>query len=235
MPLDLNDLGEIVGTHGFERLVGEVENQFFDAKGQAYQFDIGMDAKREFAKDVAAFANANGGYIFIGFATRPAVLRAGEEIVEARPLDQTLFDSDRYHKLLEEWLFPQPEAITIDWVQLGSDKAKGIGVIFIPPQNDLSKPFLITRAIGDKKSTELLVGYVERRLDRTEVRTIVEIHQALRTGLHLGRELLGRITNIEVQLDRYFGEKTETKSAEKRQQILNQRIGRLLEEDSTGD
>jgi hypothetical protein len=235
MPLDLDNLKEVVGTRGFERLVGEVENQFFDAKSQPYQFDSGMDAKREFAKDVAAFANATGGYILIGFATKRAVVRAGEEIVEPRPIDQTLFDSDRYRKVLEEWLFPQPEAIGINWVQFGGDKAKGIGVIFVPPQSDLSKPFLITRAMGDKKSTELLIGYVERRLDRTEIRTLAEIHHALRIGLNLGRELLGRMGNIEARLDRHFGEKNETETAEKKQQLLSKRIGRLLEEDKTGD
>jgi hypothetical protein len=235
MTLDLKNLKEIIETHGFERLLGEVENQFFDAKGQPYKFDVGIDAKREFAKDVAAFANANGGYIFVGFATGRAAVRAGDEITEPRPLDHAHFDSDRYHKVLEEWVFPQPAGVDIDWVQFGADKAKGIGVIFVPPQNEESKPFLITRAIGDKKSTELLIGYVERRLDRTEVRTVVEIHHALRNGLNLGRELLGRIANIELLLERNFSEKKETETAEKKAQVLNQRIARLLEEDTAGD
>ena len=61
--LTLGDITSIVDNRQLDRLIGEVEGQFFDAKGQPYQFDSGMDARREFAKDGAAFANAGGGYI----------------------------------------------------------------------------------------------------------------------------------------------------------------------------
>ena len=63
-----------------------------------------MDAKRELAKDVAAFANASGGYIFIGFATKFAAVRAGEEVLEVRPIDHGLFDADQHRKILTQWL-----------------------------------------------------------------------------------------------------------------------------------
>lgn len=232
MALDLNNLAEIIANRDFNRLVGEVEGQFFDAKGQPYRFDIGMDAKREFAKDVAAFANARGGYILIGIATTPAALRAGEEVSEVRPVDRTAFDADRHRKLLEEWLYPHPKGIDIDWVQFGKDNGKGIGLIFVPPQNEVSKPFLIRRTIGDRKSTEVLIGYAERRVDRTDVKNIVEIHQALRTGLNLERELLGKIANIEFLMERYFSVKVEVETNEKREQVFKERIARLIEEDN---
>src|SRR6185503_5340986 len=152
MTLDLTDLAKIVADRDFSRLVGEIEGQFFDAKAQPYQFDVGNDPKREFAKDVSAFANANGGYIFVGVATKAAVLQAGEAVSELRPVDRAIFDPDRHLKLLEEWLYPQPKEVEIDWHDLG--QGKGIGVIFVPTQNERSKPFLITRTIGDKKTTE---------------------------------------------------------------------------------
>jgi hypothetical protein len=231
MPLALADLAQIVANRDFHRLLGEIEGQFFDAKRQPYQFDAGMDAKREFAKDVAAFANAGGGYILVGVATEPATLRIGDEVSELRPIERMLFDSDRHRKLLEDWLYPQPKDVTVDWVQYGKDTSKGIGFIFVPPQSERSKPFLITRTLGDKKSTEVLIGYAERRVDRTEVRNIVEIHQALRTGLNLERELLGKIGNIELKMERYFSAKIEVETMEERDQVLKQRIGRLIEED----
>jgi hypothetical protein len=230
MPLDLTGLANIVVERDFARLIGEIEGQFFDAKGQPYQFDAGNDAKREFAKDVSAFANANGGYILVGIATKPAVLQAGEEVSELRPILQAHFDPDRHRKLLQEWLYPQPREIEIDWISLGEEK--GIGVIFVPPQKERSKPFLISRTIGDKKTTEVMIGYAERRVDATEVRRIQELHLALRTGLNLERELLGRIENIEVQINRFFTIKTQAETDEKREQRLNARITRLLEEDN---
>jgi hypothetical protein len=229
MPLDLNDLKNIVATRDFHRLVGEIEGQFFDVKSQPYRFDVGIDAKREFAKDVAAFANANGGYIFIGFATKPAVLRAGEEVSELRAIDKTMFDPDRHRKLLGEWLYPQPGDIDIDWVEIG--KGKGIGLVFVPPQNERSKPFLITRTMGDTKSTEVLIGYAERRVDRTDVRNIVEIHHALRTGINLEHELLGRIANIELLIERNFVTKSQVETTKQREQLLRERIAHLVEGD----
>jgi hypothetical protein len=229
MALDMNELREIVANRGFDQLVGEIEGQFFDAKGRPYEFDR-MDAKREFAKDVAAFANAGGGYILIGLDTKRAAKRNAEEVSATTPFNHGLFDSDRHWKILSEWLYPQPSGLTIDWVEFGQDAEKGLGVIFVSPQDEWSKPFLLTRAIEDNKSTELLIGYVERHLDRTNVRKIAEIHQALRTGLNLERELLGRIANIELLVERHFSAKAEAESAEKREQLLNERIARLLED-----
>jgi len=82
MPLKLNDLREIVDARDFNRLIGETENQFFDAKSQPYHFDVGQDGKREFAKDVSAFANADGGYILVGIGTTRSSLHVGDEITE---------------------------------------------------------------------------------------------------------------------------------------------------------
>jgi hypothetical protein len=230
MALALSDLKNIVDTGRFDSIVGEIEGQFFDAKGQPYQFDVGMDAKREFAKDVAAFANAGGGFILIGLTTTPSAVRAGEEVLKVRPIDSSRFDPDQHRKILLEWLYPQPMGIDVKWIQFGSDEGKGIGVIYVPAQNERSKPFLMTRTLGDKKSTELLIGYVERRIDATKVRTVVEIHQALRTGLNLERELLGRIENIELLVERHFSATNEAETAEKRAQVLQERIARLLDE-----
>lgn len=157
-------------------------------------------------------------------------MRVGEEVSELRPIDKTLFDPDRHRKLLEEWLYPQPADIDIDWIELGN--GKGIGLVFVPPQNERSKPFLISRTMGDKKSTELLIGYAERRVDRTEVRNIVEIHQALRTGMNLERELLGRIANIELLIERNFLTKTQVETTKQREQLLKERIARWIEGDT---
>jgi predicted HTH transcriptional regulator len=100
--LTLDDIKNIVDTNQLDRLIGEVENQFFDAKGFPYQFDSGMDAKREFAKDVAAFANAGGGYIFIGAATKTSVVLPAEEVEELRPIPHSLFNADQHLSRVEE-------------------------------------------------------------------------------------------------------------------------------------
>ena len=84
MPLDLTTLARIIADADFDRLVGEVENEWFDCKSQPYQLDAGDYAKRELAKDVTAFANAGGGYILIGFRTEPGAARFGEDAGDGR-------------------------------------------------------------------------------------------------------------------------------------------------------
>jgi predicted HTH transcriptional regulator len=233
--LDLGDLDDIARNGDFGRLIGEVEDQFFDVKSQPYGFDENV-AKREFAKDVSAFANAGGGYIFVGFSTKKTNVQSVEEVEEARPIDCSRFDGDQHHKVLEEWLYPRP-SVDIRWTQFGTDQTKGIGVIAVPPQDERLEPFLIKRAQEGNKSTELMIGYAQRRPGRTEVRRIEEIHQALRTGLNFERELLGRfvgvesgITRLESMIGHLFGATAQAESIEKRSDLLRERIARLLED-----
>ena len=225
------ELKQVIDSRDFNKLIGEVEGELFDVKGQPYRFEDGSDAKREFSKDVAAFANTRGGSILIGMHTKSGPLHTGEEIDEIRPIPKANFDPDQYRKILAEWLYPQPMGVEILLAPFGLDDAKGVGVIFIPPQDDRAKPFLIKRVIGEnKKSTELMIGYVERRIDGTEVRSVAEIHHALKVGLSFEREILGRIANLESLLERQFSAKIAAESLEQREETLTKRIARLIDE-----
>jgi len=146
MPLTLEELKLITDARNFEKLVGEVENEFFDAKGRVYHFDAGDYAKRELAKDVTAFANAGGGYIFIGARTVVSTVAFGEEVKELLPLSSELIDPERYYKVVTEWVYPQPNGLRVEWHPFGAD-GKGLGVLIVPTQEERSKPFLITKTI----------------------------------------------------------------------------------------
>src|SRR6185437_14252868 len=202
MPLELADIRSLVETGDFRQLIGEFEGQHLDAKAQPYLFANGNDTKREFAKEVASFANATGGCIILGVETAISNLQAGERITAFKPFPEPLFNPDQYRKILEEWLYPLPSGVIIKWWPDQNTQQSGIGVIFIPSQAPETKPFLITRTIGDKKTTETLLGYVERHLDRTDIKSVVELHHAMRTGMNLEATLLNRITNIEGLLKR---------------------------------
>ena len=202
MPLALADIRSLVETGEFQQLIGEFEGQHLDVKAQPYLFASGSDAKRGFAKDVAAFANASGGCIILGAETIVSSLQAGEQIVALKPFPETLFNADQYGKIINEWLYPAPSGLVFKWCPDKDTHQSGIGVIFIPTQAPETKPFLLTRTIGDKKTTEILLGYTERHLDRTDIKSVVELHHAMRTGLNLEATLLNRITNVETLLQR---------------------------------
>jgi hypothetical protein len=183
MPLALADIRSLVESGELQELIGEFEGQHLDAEAQPYLFAGSNDAKREFAKDVAAFANASGGCIIVGAETILSSLQAGEQIAALKAFPETLFNADQYGKIIDEWLYPAPTGLIIKWCPDKNGHQSGIGVVFIPTQAPETKPFLLTRTIGDKKTTEILLGYAERHLDRTDIKSVVELHHAMRTGM----------------------------------------------------
>ncbi len=202
MPLGLADLRSLLEAGELRQLIGKLEGQHLDAKAQPYSFASGNDAKREFAKDVAAFANATGGCIIIGAETTVSSLQAGEQITALKPFPETRFNADQYGKIIDEWLYPSPSGLIIRWCPDKDTPQSGMGIVFIPTQHPETKPFLLTRTIGDKKTTEILLGYAERHLDRTDIKSVMELHHAMRTGMNLEATLLNRITNVETLLQR---------------------------------
>jgi len=236
MSLALADIRSLIETGDFQQLIGEFEGQHLDAKAQPYSFASGNDAKREFAKDVAAFANATGGCIIIGAETTVSSLQAGEQITTLKSFPETLFNADQYSKIIDEWLYPAPSGLIIKWHPDKDTRQNGFGVIFIPTQAAETKPFLLTRMIGDKKTTEVLLGYAERRLDRTNIKSVVELHHAMRTGMNLEATLLNRITNVETLLQRELATtRTPQPSSTASSTITANRVARVLEQQQFSD
>ena len=134
MPLALADIRSLVEIGEFQQLIGEFEGQYLDAKAQPYLFASGYDAKREFAKDVAAFANASGGCIIVGAETVLSSLQAGEQIAALKPFPETLFNADQYGKIIDEWLYPAPSGLIVKWYPDKDKPPNGMGVIFIRPK-----------------------------------------------------------------------------------------------------
>jgi len=89
---------EMIGRCEFGAFIGEVEDAVLECKAAAYHFD---DEPRQFelAKDVAAFANADGGVIVIGLettkvpmtSTRSALERLSEDVDSERPSFASFF------------------------------------------------------------------------------------------------------------------------------------------------
>ena len=112
-----------------EGLVGLPECAWLDVKGEIYVLDTPYGAE-ELLKDVAAFANAQGGgLLLVGFSTTK---ENGQEIIDlVRPVPRAVVDIDRHRKLLDR-IIPVPRYVSVDWVDCGD--GKGILVIDVPAQ-----------------------------------------------------------------------------------------------------
>ncbi len=176
MGLDLQKLKDIVSQKDFNQLIGKIENIYFDCK--AIPDDLSTDeGKIELAKDVAALANKNGGFLFIGVNAPKRDTHPGDEIVGLNPQRQNAMDIRRCKDIVNSWVYPRIEGLDISWEEMASQPGFGIFCTFIPPQQDSKRPFLIAKEITEKNDrARILFSFVERFSDFTQIRKIPELH-----------------------------------------------------------
>jgi hypothetical protein len=243
------ELEEALQQRNFDAIVGHVENLWFDAKDQPYKLDT-ENGKRELAKDVAAFANSQGGTIVVGLRTAKSTSRYGDEVTEVRLLAQGLVDPSRYRDVILSWVFPAVEGFESEWIAEKTDPTKGLFVLRVPEQRVTLKPFLVVKTIEAGKVLETLFGYSERRDDVNAPMGIVELQRALRTGLNFERTLDERLSAIEATLrdttlrnatlptathDRPPEQHETPETDERRRAVTEQRIARTMNESDFAD
>lgn len=200
MALTREQLEAIVISGRFEELVGEVEGLEFDCKDQPY--NLGTDVgKRELAKDVSAFANSEGGFIFIGLKTKNSTSHFGDEVEDVRPFVSSLVNPTQYLDVVTAWVYPEVLGAKVQWVPFASDATKGVVVISVPKQTAVG-PFLITKTLDGSKISETVFGYAARKGDRNPPLDVKELQRYLRAGFHYRDKLEERMDAIEALLRR---------------------------------
>lgn len=196
MILHNNHLQTVVDTGTFEALIGEVEGAEFECKAQPYRTDSEA-GKRELAKDVSAFANASGGFIFIGVKTKQSETRFGDEVEAIRPFSQLLVNTSQYIDITRAWVFPEIADIDISWVATNTNSTLGVVVIKIPRQDMGIGPFLITKTLDDSKHVETVFGYASRKGDKNPPLGVKELQNYLRSGMHYQERIEDQLNSIE--------------------------------------
>jgi hypothetical protein len=226
MALTVELVAEILASGDFNRFVGEIENECFDAKDQPYPLDD--PGKFEMAKDVCAFANATGGYILIGLRTQQSTVHYGDEVEKVRVMPQNLVNPTQSLNILDDWCYPPVEGLAVRFHASGADPSKGIVAIAIPRQRPEIKPFLIKRSFDGAKQVGAMFAYSERRRDGNAPLGVVDLQRALRSGLSFENKLEGRFDRIEELLAGMAAgsqAKTDTEAVARR---LEERINRAL-------
>jgi hypothetical protein len=224
MALTKEKLNEIVAASDFDQLIGEVENIWFDCKGQPYS--IKNDAgKRELAKDISSFANVQGGVILIGIKTKHSTTHFGDEIEELRPFAQSLVNTSQYKDIIRAWVYPELEGTEVEWIPTKSDSEKGIIAIKIPLQKESLKPFLIVKTLDENKRVETVFGYAERKSDNSQSLTVIDLQRALRSGFNYENLLKEKLDVIEILLR----QKTEQNHANAENKTYTEKNGARIE------
>jgi hypothetical protein len=121
-------------------LAGTPESQWLDAKSDPYRLREDRH-KWELAKDVAAFANVIGGLIIIPATT---IQRLGREVVDqVKTVPRDTVDERQYRDTIASWVYPAPVGVEVVFVASRDDSERGQLVIFVAPQAEDRKPFLV--------------------------------------------------------------------------------------------
>jgi hypothetical protein len=162
-----------------DMLLGTPESEILDAKSFAYDLKQGDEAawKIELSQDVAQFANAHGGLLLIGYHTkRQNGLDLIDRLTPVQPKPTRL---QSYADILKAHIHPP-----ISGLQLGSVPIAGNEIIYlyVPPQPEESKPFLVTGAFLDGCHIPSGISIVRRQGDGCVHVSAQEIHAAIVAG-----------------------------------------------------
>jgi predicted phosphohydrolase len=216
----IKELEKIINEGNFDYLIGKIENNFFDCKKEIYDLKNNL-VKRELAKDISSFANLNGGYILIGPQTKKSKYHFGDEIEKIKLVKQNLVNIDQYFDVAKEWIYPEIERLKIKWKPSKNDKNKGILVIQIPSQKEILKPFLIKKLVEERKISEIIFGYVERKGDKGDPKKIQNIHQIMRDGLLYDQNIKNHFNYLESLIMERNQQTQKEKQVNKNKEIEN--------------
>src|SRR5712692_9637747 len=132
----------ILDTRQFNNLIGQDEDAWFEAKGKnPYDFATPV-GRYELAKDVSAFANADGGILIVGLTTAPVAEMRTERVTALDLCTQAEFDVAQYQGLIREYLYPGIKDLNVYWTPVDQGATQGLGIIEIPAQSAKLKYFL---------------------------------------------------------------------------------------------
>lgn len=160
----------------FDLFRGQPESEWLEAKGAPYE---GVNWKYEFAKDVAAFANAGGGLIALGLTTTDK--GDGDVITGFREVLFNSVNATTYRNHVSQLVYPAIADFDVVRCE-GGHPGRGIIVFVVPPQASSSQPFLVRGVSLRGKVLGAHVLVPTRRGAMTELLDAAAIHSFLRLG-----------------------------------------------------
>lgn len=164
-------------------LIGLVEGDWLEAKSQPWNLDADF-GKIELAQDVARLANAAGGVIVIGAATRKD--DGKETIARADGIRPDLFRPHRVRMTLDARVYPSIEGIRVGRAVI-KESQLAIGYVRVPRQDPGDLPFIVHGAIVGRRVEGSFITIVRRRGDQSIAVRAEEMHAWLSAGRKLLR------------------------------------------------
>ena len=215
----------ILITAKFDEFLGMKEDLWFDAKARP-GYDLATPNGRiELAKDISALANSEGGYLIIGLVTEPVAGEQTDQVVALDLLKPEEFDSSKYQGIIRDSVYPEISDLTAEWIENGSAVGQGVGVLFVPQQQEAKKYFLMKRVTEDGVPLKQIVFGIARRVGATtDSLSIAQLYEATQKGRSSAAE---RMSRLEEKVDSILRAVTEPEP-KPAMDTVDERIKRLL-------
>lgn len=169
-------------------IIGQQENEWFDAKSDHYLHDDRSVGKIMLARAIAQFCNGDdGGTIIVGMKTGKTAAHDAEKVVKLTPVPLGGKILKQYRAAVENHLFPFPVGLQIDSVEDPTRDGHGYIVITIPPQQEEQKPFLVHGALLAGKAEGGFFTIIRRSGEDGLPMHASQVHSMLVTGRALLR------------------------------------------------
>jgi hypothetical protein len=183
VPIDRNDLLPLLEGGRFDAVIGEFENEWLECKRSPYR--LGQESEKlQLAKDVSGLANATGGFILLGWGTEKDDIHREDRIAELVPFPVEMFDSEQCAAVLNQWLWPLLENLSIHVFKVPGRDFHALAAISVGQASPISRPVLIKSSqLDDGRRTDLMFGYCERRRANVAHFELPHLHALFRDGL----------------------------------------------------
>lgn len=161
---------EALTSSRFDDLLGTSESSWLDFKGTPYALNS-PKGRFELCKDVAAFANAQGGLLICGVAEEKKTHEALAIAGKLQPFPRTRADIDQHIDVLNEYLRPRV-IISHHWYPdprsgASTSGTDGYLVIEVEPVSEPERYVIVRRTLNDKEQLVEGLAIPLRHGDRT--------------------------------------------------------------------
>ena len=207
----IETIADLLAARNLAGFVGLKEDQWFDAKSPP-GYDLATAVGRfQLAKDVSSFANAEGGYIVVGLTTADVPDEQTEQVNGLELLSEAAFNVGAIQGVLNEYLHPRLQGVTVAWVGEIAAAEQGVGVILIPAL-DHDRRFVLMKQIidADTPLPQIVFGIAVRHGSNSIPLTVEQLHRICQEGRSSVPERLAR---IEAKLDSYMRDRHQQEAA----------------------
>jgi hypothetical protein len=195
--LDLSEIRKVLESGNFAELLDARENECLEAKPpSAFDMTAGHPTDIKLANYAASFANKWGGYVICGLTTARPENTPHDVVTEINSFKREEFYNSG--EIIDRILRSTYPAIRVDvqWYPDSASEGMGLGVIYIPPQEEAKKFFHVRiRSLDGALLKHELFGVPIRADGFTDWMKVDDLYTRSKVGPNRLREVYDGLSN----------------------------------------